>query len=69
MAQWIRLHAPNAGGLGSIPGQGTRSHTHVTAKDSHGATKYSHATTKEPGKPQVRSLLATTKTWCNHINK
>ena len=26
VAQWIRLCAPNAGGPGSIPGQGTRSH-------------------------------------------
>ena len=26
MAQWLRLLTPNAGGLGSIPGQGTRSH-------------------------------------------
>ena len=26
MAQWLRLLAPNAGALGSIPGQGTRSH-------------------------------------------
>ena len=25
--QWLRLIAPNAGGLGSILGQGTRSHT------------------------------------------
>jgi len=24
VVQWIRLHAPNAGGLGSIPGQGTK---------------------------------------------
>ena len=24
--QWLRLHTPNAGGLDSIPGQGTRSH-------------------------------------------
>ena len=24
--QWLRLHAPNAGGLVSIPGQGNRSH-------------------------------------------
>ena len=23
---WLRLHAPNAGGLGSVPCQGTRSH-------------------------------------------
>ncbi|TEA40949.1 hypothetical protein DBR06_SOUSAS20710003, partial [Sousa chinensis] len=41
VAQWIRLHAPSAGGEGSTPGQGTRSHMHA-------ATKSSHATTKEP---------------------
>ena len=27
VVQWLRLQAPNAGGLGLIPGQGTRSHT------------------------------------------
>ena len=27
VAQWLRLCAPNAGDSGSIPGQGTRSHT------------------------------------------
>ena len=36
MVQRLRLCAPNAGGLGSIPGQGTRSHVqqprHSTAK-------------------------------------
>ena len=26
MAQWLRRHAPNAGGPGSTPGQGTRCH-------------------------------------------
>ena len=26
VVQWLRLSAPNPGGLGSIPGQGTRSH-------------------------------------------
>ncbi|TEA11773.1 hypothetical protein DBR06_SOUSAS6910273, partial [Sousa chinensis] len=26
VVQWVRLHTPNAGGPGSIPGQGTRSH-------------------------------------------
>ena len=41
VAQWLRLHAPNAGGPGSIPGQGTRSNMHAAAKSSH-------ATTKEP---------------------
>ena len=25
MVQWVRLHAPSAGGPGSIPGRGTRS--------------------------------------------
>ncbi|TEA24051.1 hypothetical protein DBR06_SOUSAS13910010, partial [Sousa chinensis] len=39
VAQWIRLHTPNAGGWGSIPGQGTRSHMHTTNKSSHAATK------------------------------
>ena len=43
VAQWIRLHALNAGGLGSIPGQGTRSHMHA-------ATKSLHATTKAPAR-------------------
>ena len=41
VAQWIRLHAPNAGGPGLIPRQGTRSHMHV-------ATESLHVTTKEP---------------------
>ena len=40
VAQWLRLRTPNAGGLGSTSGQGTRFHTHV-------ATKSSHATIKE----------------------
>ena len=26
MVQWLRFHAPDTGGPGSIPGQGTRSH-------------------------------------------
>ena len=26
VAQWLRLHAPSAGGIGSTLGQGTRSH-------------------------------------------
>ena len=26
VVQRLRLHAPNVGGLGSVPGQGTRSH-------------------------------------------
>ena len=32
VVQWLRLRAPNAGGPGSIPGQGTRSRMHATTK-------------------------------------
>ncbi|TEA31306.1 hypothetical protein DBR06_SOUSAS710061, partial [Sousa chinensis] len=45
VVQWLRLHAPNAGGPGSIPGQGTRCHmpqlrSHVPQlKITHTATK------------------------------
>ncbi|TEA37693.1 hypothetical protein DBR06_SOUSAS9210008, partial [Sousa chinensis] len=39
VVQWLRLCAPNAGGPGSIPGQGTRSHMHATTKSSHATTK------------------------------
>ena len=45
VVQWVRLHAPNAGGLGLIPGRGTRSHMHATTKSPH-AAKSPHATTK-----------------------
>ena len=37
VVQWLRLCAPNAGGLGSIPGWGTRSHMQL---------KIPHATSK-----------------------
>ena len=39
MVQWLRLHAPNAGGPGSVPGQGTRSHMHAATKSPHAASK------------------------------
>ena len=32
VAQWLRLGAPKAGGLGLIPGQGTRSHMLAATK-------------------------------------
>ena len=38
MVQRLRLCAPNAGGLGSIPGQGTRI-PHAATKDLHAVTK------------------------------
>ena len=59
VVQWLRLHAPNAGGPDSIPGQGTRSHMaqlrvcmpqlkipRATTKIPHVATKVSRAATK-----------------------
>ena len=52
MDQWLRLRAPNAGGPGLIPGQGTRSRmpqlgAHVPQlKIPHAATKIPRATTK-----------------------
>ena len=39
VVQWVTLHAPNAGGPGSIPGRGTRSHVHAATKSLHAATK------------------------------
>ena len=41
MAQRLRLCVPNAGDLGSIPAQGTRSHT-AQLKILHAATKTRH---------------------------
>ena len=38
VAQWLGLCAPNTGGQGSIPGQGTRSHTHAAARSLHAET-------------------------------
>ena len=47
--QWLRPHAPNAGGLGSIPGQGTRSHMpQVLVKCSHAATKETMCCNQDP---------------------
>ena len=45
VVQWLRLPAPNAGGPGSIPGQGTRSHM-LQLKTPHTAAKIPCATTK-----------------------
>ena len=42
MVQWLGLCAPNAGGPGSIPGRGTRSHM-LQLKILHAATKTWHS--------------------------
>ena len=39
VVQWLRLRAPNAGGPGSILGQGTRSHMLQLKKIPRAATK------------------------------
>ena len=53
VVQWLRLHAPNAGVRGSIPGQGTGSHMPQLRVCM----------------PQLRSQQAAAKTRCNQINK
>ena len=45
MVQWLRLHAPNAEGPGSIRGQGTRSHI-LQLSGCVPQLKISHATAK-----------------------
>ena len=47
MEQWIRLRTRNAEGLGSIPGQGTRSHM-PQLRVRVPQLKIPHATTKDP---------------------
>ena len=42
VVQWLRFWAPNAGGLGSIPGRGTRAHI-LQLKTLHAATKIWHS--------------------------
>ena len=53
VVRWLRLCTPNSGGLGSIPGQGTRSHMlqlRIRAL-------------------QLKILRAATKTWYSQISK
>ena len=39
MVQWLRLRNPNAGGPGSVPGQGTKSHIYHNEKILCAGTK------------------------------
>ena len=49
VVQCLRLRAPNAGGLGSILGQGTRSHTlQGRSKILCATTKSTHAASEDP---------------------
>ena len=59
VVQWLKLHAFNARGPGSIPLQGNRSHM-LQLKIPHAATKkLSH----------MKILHDATKTWRSQINK
>ena len=46
VVQWLTLHAPNAGGLGPITGQGTRSHM-LQLEIPSAATKIQHSQKKK----------------------
>ena len=61
MVQWLRLRAPKAGGPGSIPSQGTRSHMHAATKSSHAATEEPVCRNEDPTRA--------TKTQHSQINK
>ena len=52
VVQWLRLHAPSAGGCGSIPGQGTRFHMPQLRVCIL----------------QLKIPSAATETWCSQIN-
>ena len=65
VVQWLRLCAPNAGGPGSIPDQGTRSHMHAATRSLHVATGEPVCRNSGALEPQLRSLPAVTKTRCN----
>ena len=58
VVQWIRLHAPNTGDPGSIPGQGTRP-CKLPLKSLHAATSES-ACHSEDRRPHVLQLRPST---------
>ena len=59
VAQWLRLHPPNAGGPSSIPGQGNRSHVpQPRICMLKLLRKISLATTKKSHVPELRSGAA-----------
>ncbi|TEA37546.1 hypothetical protein DBR06_SOUSAS27610003, partial [Sousa chinensis] len=47
VVQWLKLRAPNAGGLGLIPGWGIRSHM-LQLRVPMPQLKIPHATTEDP---------------------
>ena len=61
VVQWVRLHAPNAGGPGLIPGRGTRSRM-LQLRVCMPQLRSPHATTKSPH-TTMKIPRAATKTW------
>ena len=59
VVQWLRLHSPNAGGPGSIPGQRTRYHR-LQLKMLHAARRQKHPVTPglAPGPGQKKKEIA-----------
>ena len=55
VVQWLKLHTPNAGGPGSIPGQGTRSRM-PQVKILHATTKNPACHNQDPAQPN-QSIL------------
>ena len=58
MVLWLRLHAPSAGGLGSIPGHGTRS------RISQLEIPYSTVESKNPGAAKKKKKVLC---WCHYL--
>ena len=54
VVQWVRLHTPDAGGPGSIPGRETRSGMHATTGSPRAATKKSRCRSYRSCVPQLR---------------
>ena len=73
VAQWLRLYAPNAGGLGSIPSQGTRSYMpqvripHATTKMEisvfHKKTQHSQINKDRKKKKKTKHKWILKNTW------
>ena len=67
VVQWLRFHTPNAGGWGSILGQGTRSNM-PQLRSCMLRLKIPHASTERSHVPQLKILRASTKTQHSQIN-
>ena len=53
VVQQLRLPTPNAGGPGSIPGRGTRSHMHATTKKSTCCNEDPACSNQDPMLPKI----------------